>query len=277
MDTKFICERCLYETINKGDLKKHLEKKKVCNVKEKGANIDREDLLEKLYPNANKEKKYKCGCGKSYEHSQSLYNHRKTCLYVDTDELTPEKIETITDIKFLQKIITNQRNRLDNQTNMRIAELESELILQENQYETKVAKFESTIDKLNLKIASMKKQKNEDFYQKILEEYYGGKHKRLKCGETDITTDTMHIEIKIWNEWKAAIGQLVCYNGDDPKEHMHACFFGKYAERCREMAIAQCKALNIEVFWFEEDESSIYLVQEESSGRVVVFDKTTVV
>ncbi len=68
---------------------------------------------------------------------------------------------------------------------------------------------------------------SESFYQCILEAYLGGTHKQLlNVGITDVTTDTIHAEIKTWSLWKAAIGQLKAYNVADPKTEMQIYLFG---------------------------------------------------
>ena len=52
-----------------------------------------------------------------------------------------------------------------------------------------------------------------------------GGHKKLKSGITDITTDFIHAEIKNWDSWKDAIGQLCVYQINDPKEKLEVYFF----------------------------------------------------
>ena len=82
----------------------------------------------------------------------------------------------------------------------------------------------SLIDKLKnmeIEINHWKNNKNEQFYQLIVEKYLGHTHKRITCGITDITTETIHAEIKRWNNFKEAIGQLTTYNIVDPKEENH--------------------------------------------------------
>lgn len=70
-------------------------------------------------------------------------------------------------------------------------------------------------------------KRNESFYQFLIEKYLDGTHYRLPSGTTDVTTNTIHAEIKNWDSWKNAIGQLICYNIDAPKETLHAYLFGK--------------------------------------------------
>jgi hypothetical protein len=68
---------------------------------------------------------------------------------------------------------------------------------------------------------------NEPFYQQFLEHHLGGSHCKLKCGETDVTTPTIHAEIKKGSAWKGAFGQLLCYNHESPRNDLRLYLFGK--------------------------------------------------
>lgn len=94
---------------------------------------------------------------------------------------------------------------------------------------------------LNMKIC-------EKFYQQILEKHYRATHKKLKHGISDITTNDAHIEIKEWDSWIYAVGQLQVYNIDDPKERLRVFLFGKYSKACKKNAFEIFKFLNIEVY-----------------------------
>ena len=76
----FICRRCGYSTKYKGDLKKHLEKKKVCVVVNEDVSID--ILIVELY--AKEDNKYKCKCGKSYSHQSGLSAHKRNCKFEES-------------------------------------------------------------------------------------------------------------------------------------------------------------------------------------------------
>ena len=65
---KFYCEKCGFVSSNKYNIEKHLSTDKhnrLINTDEKNA-----------------KKNFVCNCGKSYKHSQSLYNHKKKCSYI---------------------------------------------------------------------------------------------------------------------------------------------------------------------------------------------------
>ena len=89
-------------------------------------------------------------------------------------------------------------------------------------------------------------KRSEAYYQRMLEVILGGGHKMLDSGTTDITTDSFHAEIKKWSAWKHAVGQLLCYNADDPRDDKRIYLFG---QRCNEDAVTRCTAaLGIELY-----------------------------
>jgi hypothetical protein len=107
------------------------------------------------------------------------------------------------------------------------------------------------MDKMEIEIAFLKGKYNENFYQKILEQYLNGSHKTLKCGISDITTDEIHAEIKIWEDYKCALGQILTYDHEDPKQKLQVYFFGKYTDNKKESVIDLYKKHNIEVYMFQ--------------------------
>ncbi len=103
----------------------------------------------------------------------------------------------------------------------------------------------------------MSTRRNEYFFQKILELHFRATHKKLPCGETDITTDEFHAEIKEWNCYKEAIGQLVCYNSFDPRHELRIYLFGKYIQRMKDIALVVFKQQRIRPFEFVEVEGKV--------------------
>lgn len=102
--------------------------------------------------------------------------------------------------------------------------------------------------RLEIENAILKNRKTEDIYQTALEKYLHGTHKRLKCGITDITTSIFHAEIKEWQGWKGALGQLVSYNQEDPRQELRAYFFGKVNKKTKQVALEVLEAVNIRAF-----------------------------
>ena len=72
---KYICEKCDYNTSRKSQYDRHLATDK--------HNFLQNPTSEKFqHPNP---KQYKCGCGKIYKHSSSMYAHKKHCEYNEND------------------------------------------------------------------------------------------------------------------------------------------------------------------------------------------------
>jgi hypothetical protein len=73
---------------------------------------------------------------------------------------------------------------------------------------------------------SKKRNQPELVIQKKLEKQYKGGHKSTPVGIIDIYTEDSLIEIKHWDGWKGAIGQLICYQYYYPKHMLHLHLFG---------------------------------------------------
>lgn len=86
----------------------------------------------------------------------------------------------------------------------------------------------------------------------IVEKYLGNTHKNLQSGITNITTDTIHAEIKRWNRYKEAIGQLLVYNKKLPREQLQVYLFDKYKQKSMDEAVDMFKEFNITVFTTKE-------------------------
>ena len=120
-------------------------------------------------------------------------------------------------------------------------------------------------------------KRNEAYYQKLLEIYFKAGHKKIgRVGITDITTDTSHIEIKKWDCWKEAIGQLFIYNNHCPKEDLQVHLFGKYDEAHKKDAIKDFLKLNIKCYEFQHIGSSIHIVCLKTNDIIHIFNKVDV-
>lgn len=72
----YICERCRYSTERKGDLTKHLKKKKECSPID--SQVCRQDLILKLQ--TKERSNNKCStCGKDFNNKSNLCRHQKIC------------------------------------------------------------------------------------------------------------------------------------------------------------------------------------------------------
>ena len=75
----------------------------------------------------------------------------------------------------------------------------------------------------------------------MLERLLGGSHRRLRTGITDITLKNTHVEIKRWERWSDAVGQLAKYQHAEPKQELRVYLFGKFSGSNKQVAL--------DVFW----------------------------
>jgi hypothetical protein len=88
---------------------------------------------------------------------------------------------------------------------------------------------------------------NEAKIQKRLELELGGEHKSCPTGIADIVTDTELIEIKRWNNWKYALGQLIAYSPYFPNRQLRCHFYGEVREELSQIIISALEKLSIKV------------------------------
>lgn len=218
------CDRCGYTTRIRNNLRMHLERKVPC--KPILSTKTQEELLEVLN---NKEVEYtmfECHhCYKRNKSRQALYYHKKVCKANKPICQNQRESHTAAIPKPYQR---EQRERTD--SSHIIFDLEHKCRL------------------LEAEVLLHKNKKNELFFQTVLELIHQGTHKKLACGVTDITTDDMHAEIKEWNCWKEALGQLIAYNTEDPKPIKRVYCFGKYSNKMKEIAVKVLHASGIETY-----------------------------
>ena len=87
--------------------------------------------------------------------------------------------------------------------------------------------------------------KNERFYQAILEKHFGYGHMKTDTGITDITTPVFHAEIKHWSLWKQSVGQLCMYNLSEPRPEKRVYMFDNVTPEIKQTAINGFTSLNI--------------------------------
>jgi hypothetical protein len=105
-------------------------------------------------------------------------------------------------------------------------------------------------------------KRHEIYYQEILENVLQGKHKVLPCGITDVTTHNTHAEIKKWNKYKEAVGQLLSYNTFDYKPNLQIYLFNKYLHTKKLNAIKVFNKYDITPFEFinDEDKGKLFII-----------------
>ena len=101
-------------------------------------------------------------------------------------------------------------------------------------------------DEIKEKYNLLMEKKHEIYYQRFLEKKLNATHKTTRYGTTDITTETEHIEIKHWKNYKHALGQLLSYNFQEDKE-LYAYFFGQTSEVKKNCIIELYKSKNVNI------------------------------
>lgn len=102
------------------------------------------------------------------------------------------------------------------QLQKRVEHLESQKLESDH----RMKQLDETIEELRAK-------KHEVYYQRKLEKLLGGKHFDTPAGEIDVLTSTTLYEIKSWNGFKHAYGQLKEYSKYVPGKQLALIFFGK--------------------------------------------------
>lgn len=135
---------------------------------------------------------------------------------------------------------------------------------------TIVKKGFKTLESKVKRLETFYNKRSESYYQKILEKYLNGRHKKLPSGVTDVTNERVHAEIKVWNNYKAGIGQLACYNKDDPKEELHIYFFGEADAISMERITEMCIQNGVRPFEFQDYAHKTDIVDLRTSDVVYV-------
>lgn len=233
------CKRCHFVAQNPCILIRHLERKKTCEPT--FSDISCTELLEEIKKYIVNKKPYQCKfCEKKFACRQSRCVHERS--HKDLGKLAVQQ----------QELLKHQKTLLEKQ---RLANEHLARKLEEVTY---------TMPK-----------KQESFYQAIVEEYLGGTHKRImsndECvGITDITTDTIHAEIKTFSCFKEACGQLLWYGKFDPGKELQMYLFGDIPTGRRAKLICQAiqSHFGIKVFTFEESSEKVFIVCMET-GKIL--------
>lgn len=123
-------------------------------------------------------------------------------------------------------------------------------------------------------VCKIKTRKPEVYYQRILEKHLNGKHKKVDCGITDITTPTMHVEIKEWKKWKEAVGQLLSYNVCENKPYLRLYLFESYPSANKQIALNIFQKYNIQPYEFVEDNRCDMFIRDLVSNEEIIIKKT---
>lgn len=160
-----------------------------------------------------------------------MYDLTKPCPKIKNDIELTDEIKNYVLNNRIWKPVVEPSNDQDISLTLMITKLETMLrqkdaCIKNKDYE--IQQKNALIDRLRLQCGRPMK---ETFYQKILEIMFQGTHQVVKSGTTDITTSTMHIEIKQAKMYKHALGQLDCYNADEPREELRLYVFGDVSSK----------------------------------------------
>jgi hypothetical protein len=135
-------------------------------------------------------------------------------------------------------------------------------------FQLELTRFKNENQRLRNELLRYKTHRKEDFYQVIVENWLGGTHSKNAAGITDVTNETVHAEIKGWKEWKYAMGQLLAYQTEDPKEHLYVCLFGRYGNEHKKKATNVLNKRGISCYDFAETDRVVSIVNA-SNGEFV--------
>jgi hypothetical protein len=128
---------------------------------------------------------------------------------------------------------------------------------------------------MNMRI--LEKNRNEAYYQRIIEIFLGNSHENLivrgsLMGTTDISTPNLHGEIKTWKKWKYAMGQLIAYNTCHPRPKLNAYMFGRYEEAHKRESSNIMKSNGVTVYNLQDTENGVDIMEYETRNVVYSYE-----
>jgi adenylate cyclase class IV len=244
------CPRCRYTTTVSIDMKRHLNRKNSCKCTY--SDMSSHQIMKLLFPKHDDivaRRVHACGlCKKQFTHPNARNRHEIKC----TGQIpcSKQRGEFIHDVDLHQQIITLQEQ-------IQMMQCENE--------------------KLRLHIQNLTGVRKEQFYQALVEEYLQGTHKRLmykgKCvGVSDVTTQNVHAEIKHFDNYKEALGQLLWYNCNDQGKELHLYLFGRHPVDKTHVIVDQLiNNFDVQVFMFDCTGSYVNIICVNTGD--IVFNK----
>lgn len=228
----FECSRCGYKTSRKHNLTAHLQRRVPCDPVVN--DVDPKIQLNEL---TTKEKLFLCSyCSEHFSSLSTKYRHQSSC--PANYKFTPAKC--------------TQHSTPPTTTTPNI-----------------IQSLQNRIKSLELHNEALKSNRKESFYQAILEDYYKCTHAKYKTCQTDLTNETFHAEIKRWDCYKEAIGQLLTANVIDTRPKLHAYLFGKYNNKKEATDIMQ--KMGIIVYEFYDSNSDVYVRNLNSDELLKIY------
>ena len=109
-DYKYICEKCNYFTNKFNDFNKHKTTSKHTKLYVSEGFTDKISYLS--------QQEYKCNCGKSYKHRQSLFSHKKFCKNTEKEIGTDtQKIQDLV-VTIMKEFMNGQKEMMKEQQNI---------------------------------------------------------------------------------------------------------------------------------------------------------------
>lgn len=263
--TDIKCPRCGYKTNLRANMRKHLQRKRLCSAILSSMTI--EDIVEQQPDILNvrtcdvDQKPFVCkDCSSRFTMRSALSRHRhNTC---------PSRLEH-------QNTLIEERNdyiQLSTQLSA-INDTNNHIIDENKHLKNVINDLGKKVQKLEIELQITKDDVSEKTYQTLLERFRfpGSTHMRFSCGVSDITTDTVHAEIKRYDTWKEAIGQLLSFNIASPRAEMHVYLFGKYSVSCKKIAIEHFQKLNIKPFELQIENNKL-IIRDVSNNHEQKYD-----
>ena len=232
---EFKCPRCGYDTIYKAHYIKHLNIITPCPTTL--SSESREDIIQAIHKPDVKGMTVECSLCKKIITKKNLLRHQTTCR--DKSVVKNEVSTSTVVVEHTTPIVSLIMNEKDAFNQIKEAvknEILNDLVASNN-FPATQPPIENNYDFTQ-----------EKFFQKVLESIYGGSHMKFDGGESDITTNEAHIEIKRWTCWKEIEGQLSAYNYFSKRDKLIACCFGPYQDYHKNIAYQVLTSKGIAVF-----------------------------
>ena len=130
----YICDSCNFVSYNKKDFNRHLSTSKHMN------NINKTTNNITIKDNKTEKNSFSCECGKIYPYRSSLYNHKKKCVSIKTNN----DIEN-NELKVLVCKLINENNEIKNRLIEENIELKKQLIDKDKQISCLIPKIGDNI------------------------------------------------------------------------------------------------------------------------------------
>jgi hypothetical protein len=120
-DDRFVCERCGFHTNYKKTILAHLQSPTVCRVKDGMNNIERKDLIDKMFPPRDESACHKCQWCDKLVSKCNYSKHKKICKMKPTVDSTEELHAKVKQLESkLKELQNNQQTSVTTNNNINI-------------------------------------------------------------------------------------------------------------------------------------------------------------